>query len=98
MTEGMIRRFLSRPLPASRALAGAALAPAADADPRRHPQGQRGGLAVGRHLAVRLGFRRPSAGCRRSRLVLAPEAIDRAAAFRGYFFSLTQFAVWGDVR
>ena len=23
--------------------------------------------------------------------------IDRAAALRGYFFSLTQFAVWGDV-
>jgi hypothetical protein len=26
------------------------------------------------------------------------EAIDRAAALRRYFFSLTQFAVWGDVR
>ena len=25
------------------------------------------------------------------------EAIDRAAALRRYFFSLTQFAVWGDV-
>jgi hypothetical protein len=23
--------------------------------------------------------------------------IDRAAALHGYFFSLTQFAVWGDV-
>jgi hypothetical protein len=28
---------------------------------------------------------------------MARQAIDRAAALRSYFFSLTQFAAWGDV-
>ena len=39
-------------------------------------------LAVGRHLAVRLGLRVPGAGCRRSRLVLVPAFLVLSAARR----------------